>query len=65
MGGMDATREGSPWPGYVEEAVRRMNDPKIFTYFMPYKNTGGHPNIQEQEVMAEGLIKFIDENIKW
>lgn len=65
MGGMDATREGSSWPGYVEEAVRRMKDDKIFTYFMPFKNTGGHPNIEEQQVMSEGLIKFIDENIQW
>lgn len=65
MGGMDATREGSPWPGYVQEAVKRMNDKKVFTYFMPFKNTGGHPNVEEQKVMAEGLIKFIDENIEW
>lgn len=65
MGGMDATREGSPWPSYVETAVEQLNDPKIFTYFMPFKNTGGHPNKAEQEVMAEGLIRFIDENIQW
>ncbi|MGF7138841.1 SGNH/GDSL hydrolase family protein [Roseimarinus sediminis] len=65
MGGMDATREGSPWPGYVETAVKQLNDPKIFTYFMPYKNTGGHPSKAEQEVMAEGLIQYIDENIQW
>ena len=65
MGGMDATQEGSPWPGYVEEAVRQLNDSKILTYFMPYKKTGGHPNEAEQKVMAEGLIKFIDENISW
>ena len=65
MGGMDATREGSPWPGYAEEAVRRMNDDKVFTYFMPYHGIHGHPDEAEQKVMAEGLIKFIDENIKW
>ena len=65
MGGMDATRDGSPWPGYVEIAVKQLNDPKILTYFMPFKNTGGHPSKAEQEVMAEGLIKFIDENIQW
>lgn len=65
MGGMDATREGSPWPGYVEMAVTLLNDERIFTYFMPYKNTGGHPSKAEQETMAEGLIKFIDENIQW
>jgi len=65
MGGMDATREGSPWPGYVETAMKQLNDPNIFTYFMPFKNTGGHPNKAEQEVMAEGLIQFMNENIQW
>lgn len=65
MGGMDITREGSAWPGYVDQAIKRMNDDKIMSYFMPFKNTGGHPNTEEQAVMAEGLIKFIDENIKW
>ncbi|MFA9391755.1 MAG: SGNH/GDSL hydrolase family protein [Prolixibacteraceae bacterium] len=65
MGGMDATREGSPWPGYVVEAVRQMDDKKVFTYFMPYHNINGHPNQDEQAVMAKGLIKFIDENINW
>ncbi|MBN2807481.1 MAG: hypothetical protein JXR22_12560 [Prolixibacteraceae bacterium] len=65
MGGMDATREGSPWPGYVEEAIRQMDDQKVFTYFMPYHNIQGHPNEAEQKVMAQGLIKFIDENIEW
>lgn len=65
MGGMDATREGSPWPGYVEEAVRRMNDEKVYTYFMPYHGIQGHPDEAEQIVMAKGLIQFIDENIEW
>lgn len=65
MGGMDATREGSPWPGYVEEAVKQMNDDKVFTYFMPYNNIWGHPKRDEQQRMADGLIKFIDENIEW
>ncbi len=65
MGGMDATREGSPWPGYVEKAVKKLNDSKIFTYFMPYNNINGHPGVKEQQNMAEGLIKFIDDNISW
>ena len=65
MGGMDATEEGSAWPGYVEEAVKRMNDNKIFTYFMPFKNTDGHPLAHEQKDMADGLIHFINENIDW
>ena len=65
LGNMDATREGSPWPGYVEAAVKQLDDPEIFTYFEPYKNTPGHPNIEEQKIMSDNLVKFIDANIKW
>jgi hypothetical protein len=65
LGSMDATREGSAWPGYVQKATAQLNDPKIYTCFFDYKNTGGHPNVAEQKVMADTLIKFIDKNIKW
>ncbi len=65
LGSMDATKEGSIWPGYIETAVKGLNDSKIYTYFFPYKNTPGHPIAAEQKVMADGLIHFIDENVKW
>lgn len=65
LGSMDATREGSVWPGYIQKAVDQLNDRKIYTHFFPYKNTGGHPNIAEQKVMADDLIGFIEKNIKW
>ena len=65
LGSMDATREGSPWPGYIEKAVSKMNDKKIYTHFFPFKNTPGHPNVEEQKVMADDLIKFMESNIKW
>lgn len=65
LGSMDATREGSPWPGYIQTAVAQMNDPKIYTNFFPVKKTGGHPNVAEQHDMADNLIKFIEKNIKW
>jgi hypothetical protein len=65
LGSMDATREGSPWPGYVQKAVEQLHDTKIYTHFFPFKNTGGHPNVAEQKVMADSLIDFIDKNIKW
>jgi hypothetical protein len=65
LGNMDITKEGSPWPGYVKKAVKELNDKKIFTYFVPYKNTYGHPKVKEQLSMANGLVKFIDEHIKW
>lgn len=65
LGNMDATKAGSPWPGYVEKAVAGMNDPKIYTHFFPYKNRTGHPNTMEQQAMADDLIAFIDQHIKW
>ncbi|MEO6870369.1 MAG: SGNH/GDSL hydrolase family protein [Ginsengibacter sp.] len=65
LGNMDITKEGSPWPGYVKEAVDEVHDKMIFTYFAPYKNTYGHPKVKEQTELADGLIKFIDTHIKW
>ncbi len=65
LGSMDATQTGSPWPGYIEKAVKELKDRKIYTHFFPYKNTPGHPKVAEQQQMADSLIAFIDENIKW
>lgn len=65
LGTMDATQEGSIWPMYIEKAVENLDDLNIYTHFIPYKDTPGHPTIKEQEEMAESLIHFIDNNITW
>jgi len=65
LGSMDAVKEGSPWPGYVEKAVAQLGDKNILTHMFPYKNTPGHPSVKEQKVMADDLIAFIEQNIKW
>ncbi|MBR8534069.1 hypothetical protein KDU71_00725 [Carboxylicivirga sediminis] len=65
LGNMDATKSGSAWPGYVQSAVLQLNDPDIYTCFFPYKDTGGHPKVDEQRQMASQLIKFIEANIDW
>ena len=65
LGNMDATREGSKWPGYIKQAVTNLNDPKIYSFIVPFKNTLGHPSIKEQQEMANQLIQFINENIDW
>lgn len=65
LGSMDATREGSPWPGYVQQAVSQLNDARIYTHFFKYKNTGGHPNLAEQKLMADDLIAFIEKTMHW
>lgn len=62
LGAMDITRKGSPWPGYVKQAVAEMNDKKIFTYFFPQCNSSGHPRIKHQQEMADQLINFIEKN---
>ncbi|MGQ7945459.1 GDSL-type esterase/lipase family protein [Flavobacterium sp. WC2509] len=65
LGNMDATKTDSKWPSYIKQAVDRIHDAKIYSLVFPYKNTGGHPNKQEQQMMANDLIGFIDKNIKW
>jgi hypothetical protein len=62
LGNMDATKEGSKWPSLIKEAVSKCNDKKITTLFFPYKNSSAHPNVKEQEAMANQLIAFIKNN---
>ena len=65
LGNMDITQKDSEWPEYVYQAVANLNDDKIYTHIMPYKNSPGHPNIEEQQKMATSLISFIDEYVNW
>lgn len=65
LGNMDVTSTGSAWPGYVTNATDQLKDANIFTLFVPYKNTPGHPRINEQKILADSLIAFIDGNIVW
>ena len=65
LGNMDITQEESPWPNYVKEAVYRLADPKMHSLFVPFKDTGGHPSIEEQEILANALTAYIKENIDW
>ncbi|PKQ64241.1 hypothetical protein BZG02_05310 [Labilibaculum filiforme] len=65
LGNMDITKEGSEWPNYVEEAVLSLKDDKIHTFFMPYKNSKGHPKIADQKLMGDALIQFIESKLNW
>jgi lysophospholipase L1-like esterase len=65
LGSMDAVKDELPWRGYVEKAVAKMNDRAINTHFFAFKNTPGHPSAQEQQAMANDLISYIDNHIKW
>ncbi|WP_295669243.1 SGNH/GDSL hydrolase family protein [uncultured Mucilaginibacter sp.] len=65
LGSMDATGAGSPWPGYIDKAVAGLSDKNIYTHFIPYKNTNGHPSVKEQQTMADDLIGFMEKSIVW
>ncbi len=65
LGSMDATKSGSPWPGYVTSAVQELHDEKIKTLFFPFTNKAGHPRRDDNEKMAKILIEHIEKNISW
>lgn len=63
LGNMDITKENSPWPNYVNNALQKLNDAKIFTCIVPFKNTTGHPKVAEHRIIAEQLTTFIKKEI--
>ena len=65
LGNMDATRTESKWPEYIVKAVESLKDKNIYTHFIPFKESPGHPTEKEQEDIANSLIKFIEDNIEW
>jgi hypothetical protein len=65
LGSMDATKDGSLWPGYVQKAVASLKDENVYTHFMPYEESTAHPNVQQQKNMANSLIEFIEKTIEW
>jgi hypothetical protein len=68
LGSMDATRPGSPWPGYIRSAVDELHaggDARIDTIFFPYTGYGQHPRIKHHEANAAQLTAFIRERMGW
>jgi hypothetical protein len=65
LGSMDATQDGSPWPGYVTTAVESLDDQNLHTLFFPYINKPGHPRVEDNRKMADQLIQFIEETFSW
>lgn len=65
LGNMDATQQGSPWPGYIQQACANIQqaDPSVelYTTFFPDKQTKGHPVVEEQQAMADQLVDFIQD----
>lgn len=64
LGNMDVTFTDE-WPNYVRQAVTLLEDDKIHAHFVSFKGTGGHPSVEEHQIMAESLIGYIEENIDW
>ncbi|WP_081933719.1 SGNH/GDSL hydrolase family protein [Massilia sp. 9096] len=68
LGSMDATRPGSPWPGYIRSAVAQLReggDTRIDTIFFPYTGYGQHPRVKHQQANAALLTPFIRERMGW
>ena len=66
LGDMDATAPGSPFPGYVKNAVAELNttynDTKVYSLIFPYGGSS-HPRIERNAAMADQLTAFIQNNI--
>lgn len=65
LGNMDATTPESKWVDYIKTAVSNVNDQEVYTHFVPFKGTNGHPSIKEQNEIAKSLIGFIEDHIDW
>lgn len=65
LGNMDAAKEDSKWINFIKKGVANLNDNNIYTHFIPFKETNGHPSVKEQEEIANSLIQFINNNIDW
>jgi lysophospholipase L1-like esterase len=69
LGSMDATKAGSPWPGYVQNAVDRWKnetgDQMIETCFFEFDGFYKHPRVRHHRVMAEKLTRLIRSKMGW
>lgn len=69
LGSMDATRTGSPWPGYVGNAVDQIRvedkDTRIDTLFFPFTGYSQHPRLIQHKMNADRLTSFIKIKLGW
>ena len=67
LGSMDATKVGSPWPGYIRTAVKKLKDEKsdknIYAMMFPFTNKQAHPTISDHKQMADSLTAFIKQTL--
>ena len=69
LGSMDATREGSKWPGYITTAVANMKKEnpreKMDTLFFEFTGYGSHPRVKQHQANAAKLTAFIKQKMHW
>lgn len=69
LGSMDATKEGSKWPGYINTAVTRIKQDnpkeKMDTIFFEFTGYGAHPRVKHHQVNAAKLTAFIKQKMNW
>ncbi len=69
LGDMDAVKQGSPWPGYIEAAVAQVRarhpGAAIDTFFFPFKEFYKHPRVHHHRENAALLTAFIRQKMDW
>jgi hypothetical protein len=67
LGSMDATQTGSPWPGYIQQAIDTLNstysDNNVYKVIFPFDGLYTHPHAPQHAANAQQLTDFIIENI--
>lgn len=68
LGSMDATKPGSPWPGYIEAAVANLQqkgDDQLSTVFFEFNGYGAHPRVDQHIANAARLTQAIKQVTGW
>jgi hypothetical protein len=67
LGSMDATYSGSPWPGYIQQAIDSLHstytDNNVYKVIFPWCGIWAHPHAPQHATMAQQLTDFIKLNI--
>ncbi len=67
LGSMDATQAGSPWPGYIQQAIDSLkttySDNNVYKVIFPFIGIYSHPHATHHAAMAQQLTDFIKLNI--
>jgi hypothetical protein len=65
LGCMNATKEDSPWPDYIHQAVIQMEDSNLSECIFPFTGWSKHPRVRHHQAMADQLTEHIRRVMKW